>query len=506
MPESTRIPAAQYLRMSTEHQKYSLSNQAAAIAEFSSAKGFEIIRTFQDAGRSGVVLKKREGLKALLQDVIAKPPYQAILVYDVSRWGRFQDVDEAAHYEFICKSAGVPIVYCAEQFENNGSLASIVVKNLRRAMAAEFSRDLGDKVVRGQKRLVEMGYVMGGSAPFGLRRMLLAENGQSKQKLKRGQQKSLSTDRVTLVPGPHREVRLVQLIFQLALKKAMRPHTIAKFLNDLGLKRPAGKLWSRANVQKLLTNPKYKGANFWARRTGRLGALPRVQPEALWILKEGAFPPIVSTKMYDEVQTFLHSWNWTDELILDALREVWRNEGKVTQALLFRLPYAPSHSTCVNHFGSLQKALDVIGYRHQRNNELARKRGVAIQELHRKLVQRIVSLSPKRLSISRKRWSPKWSLLLDGQHRIPVILAPSTFTAPNRDCWIIWPRPDERGLPALCCLLEEDYKTLRGMYFTPQLPINPMKFTVRPHSDWFKTVVELKRLSSFCRVASNCIK
>jgi hypothetical protein len=31
-----------------------------------------------------------------------------------SRWGRFQDADESAHYEFLCKSAGIPVHYCAE--------------------------------------------------------------------------------------------------------------------------------------------------------------------------------------------------------------------------------------------------------------------------------------------------------------------------------------------------------------------------------------------------------
>jgi DNA invertase Pin-like site-specific DNA recombinase len=37
-----------------------------------------------------------------------------VLVYDVSRWGRFQDIDESAHYEFVCKQAGIKVAYCAE--------------------------------------------------------------------------------------------------------------------------------------------------------------------------------------------------------------------------------------------------------------------------------------------------------------------------------------------------------------------------------------------------------
>ena len=67
-------------------------------------------------------------------------PYKAILVYDVSRWGRFQDTDESAHYEFLCKSAGVPVHYCAETFANDGSLPSLIMKALKRTMAGEYGR------------------------------------------------------------------------------------------------------------------------------------------------------------------------------------------------------------------------------------------------------------------------------------------------------------------------------------------------------------------------------
>src|SRR5437762_38353 len=103
----TLIPAAQYLRMSTEHQQYSLANQSAAIQEYAGRNGFTVVKTYSDAAKSGVVLKNRLGLRQLLKDVMeGNAEYQSILVYDVSRWGRFQDADESAHYEFLCRSAG----------------------------------------------------------------------------------------------------------------------------------------------------------------------------------------------------------------------------------------------------------------------------------------------------------------------------------------------------------------------------------------------------------------
>src|SRR5213079_249859 len=172
------VPAAQYLRMSTEHQQYSFENQSAAIQKYAESRGFIVVRTYSDAAKSGVQLKHRTGLRQLLKDVVdGAADYRVILAYDVSRWGRFQDSDEAAHYEFLCKSAGIPVHYCAEAFPNDGTLLSSLSKALKRTMAAEYSRELGVKVLEGQKRLARLGFKQGGVPGYGLRRMLVSADG-----------------------------------------------------------------------------------------------------------------------------------------------------------------------------------------------------------------------------------------------------------------------------------------------------------------------------------------
>lgn len=112
------VPAAQYLRMSKDHQRYSIRNQARAISAYAGQHGLNIVKTYTDPGESGLTLRERPGLQALLADVI-KPscPFERILVLDVSRWGRFQNLDQSGHYEFICFEAGVPVIYCAELFD-----------------------------------------------------------------------------------------------------------------------------------------------------------------------------------------------------------------------------------------------------------------------------------------------------------------------------------------------------------------------------------------------------
>lgn len=109
--------AAQYVRMSTEHQLFSIENQIAVIAEYANSHDFEIVQTYSDEARSGIDLAHRPGLKQLLDDIAnSRTDFRAVLVYDVSRWGRFHDTDESACYEFLCRRSGVNVVYCAEPF------------------------------------------------------------------------------------------------------------------------------------------------------------------------------------------------------------------------------------------------------------------------------------------------------------------------------------------------------------------------------------------------------
>src|SRR5713226_4102167 len=98
LPQSQKIlRAAQYVRMSTDYQRYSIENQAAVIAAYAQLHKLSIVRTYRDEGESGLALKNRPGLIRLLDDVRSDhADFDHILVYDVSRWGRFQDVDESA--------------------------------------------------------------------------------------------------------------------------------------------------------------------------------------------------------------------------------------------------------------------------------------------------------------------------------------------------------------------------------------------------------------------------
>lgn len=65
-PACVAIHAAQYVRMSTDLQQYSIENQKAAIQQYAQQHGFIVVKTYADTGKSGVVLKRRGALTELL--------------------------------------------------------------------------------------------------------------------------------------------------------------------------------------------------------------------------------------------------------------------------------------------------------------------------------------------------------------------------------------------------------------------------------------------------------
>jgi DNA invertase Pin-like site-specific DNA recombinase len=112
--------AASYVRTATKPQQDSISNQMCAIREYAKRNGMQIVKEYFDEGKSGLIVQDRESLTQLIRDVQnGQINFSFVLLYDVSRWGRFQDADESAFYECICRLAGVSVHYCATHLERN---------------------------------------------------------------------------------------------------------------------------------------------------------------------------------------------------------------------------------------------------------------------------------------------------------------------------------------------------------------------------------------------------
>ncbi|TCK23520.1 DNA invertase Pin-like site-specific DNA recombinase [Ancylobacter aquaticus] len=390
--EPLGIPAAEYVRMSTEHQQYSTDNQTLAVRLYAEQRGFRIVRTYADEGRSGLTVGGRPALKQLLYDIEhGQADFRALLVYDVSRLGRWQDTDEAASHELRCRRAGIAVHYCAEQFENDGSIGSSIIKTVKRAMAGEYSRELSVKGFAGQANLIRLGYRQGGAAGFGLRRLLVDQHGEAKTELKHGQQKSIATDRVILVLGPPAEVKFVQQVYRLFVD-GQSEQQIADFLNGQGVLSDLGRPWTRGTVHQLLTNEKYIGNNVWARTSFKLKDRHVSNKPEDWIRADNAFPRVVDPETFDKAQAIIASraQHLSDEAMLEILRSILERNGMLSGLIIDEMEGAPSSSSYRCRFGGLIRAYALAGFspaRDYRYLEINRK----LRSLHPALVDEVLA-------------------------------------------------------------------------------------------------------------------
>ncbi|HEX7759181.1 MAG TPA: recombinase family protein [Caulobacteraceae bacterium] len=364
------IRAAQYVRMSTDHQRYSTENQADAIRQYAEAHGMLIVHTYADEGKSGLNIEGRGGLKQLLRDVEERQTdFEVLLVYDVSRWGRFQDSDEAAFYEYLCRRAGLQVIYCAEPFNNDGTPIATIVKSVKRAMAGEYSRELSTKVFIGQCRLVELGYRQGGAPGYGLRRLLVDEKGEPKGQMIRGEQKSLQTDRVILVPGPPEEVDTVRQIYRLFVERGKSEREIAAVLNLDGCRTDVGREWTRGTVHQILTGEKYVGNNVYNHVSFKLKKKRVRNAPEMWIRANGAFAAVVDQEIFARAQMVIaqRSTRLGNTEMLAALRELLVRTGALSGLIIDEQEGMPSSTAYRTRFGSLLRAYALIGYHPDRD-------------------------------------------------------------------------------------------------------------------------------------------
>ena len=499
MSSTQLVPAAQYVRMSTDMQECSIENQAVAIQRYAEANGFRIVKTYEDPGKSGLTISKRRGLQTLLADILqGRGAFRAVLVYDVSRWGRFQDADEAAHYEFLCKSAGVKVHYCAEQFGPEETMPSRIMKALKRTMAAEFSRELSQRVFIGKKRHAEMGFHEGGPPGYGFRRALVGPDGKIKQELRSGEFKSISTDHVILVPGPESERKWVRWIYD-RRTQGVGFSDIAKELNLRHVPWIDGKAWNRLAVRKVLTSPKYAGWNCWAVTSQTLRTKTHRNSRDQWVMVRGAFQPIVNQTTFDRVQRVIkRRMNYkSNEKVLNELRVLWRRRGTLSESIIDRARGVHCVNPLRHRFGSMTKVYELLGFQPSPTYRVRTTKAQTMLRLRRQVFTAIREHFPYDVIFTRPSNRYRHCVEFPDAGRVAVVLCRSFEKTDGLRYWLMYVRKAARDLPALVCLMSRDNESIERYYVMPKIDA-VTRMTLTPSDPWFRSGIRLDSIAGLC--------
>ncbi|HOX06839.1 MAG TPA: recombinase family protein [Planctomycetota bacterium] len=359
-----RKAVAYYRHSAQDRQENSIPIQRDRVRAFAREHGIEIIREFADAGKSGLSTEGRDSFNEMLNDYVAggKEGFELVLALDVSRWGRFQDIDLSAYYTGLCQKHGKQVVYTTIGFPKQDDLVHFLHLNIERYRAATYSRELSGKVFDGCAKIAEQGFRAGGPPPYGLHRLLLDEQRKPVQVLSPGQRKSIQNQRVTLAPGDEKQVATVRRIFSAFAGDGRNPKQIAAALNEDGIPSPGGKRWTEVMVRDILTNELYAGVMVYNKTTQRLQSACRRNPRDAWIRTKGAFPGIVDKELFDKAQEIFaaraaeRARKYSAEGMLEQLGRLHEQYGMANPRLVSAAEGMVSAATYAKRFASLDMA------------------------------------------------------------------------------------------------------------------------------------------------------
>jgi DNA invertase Pin-like site-specific DNA recombinase len=296
------VPAAGYIRMSTDQQQDSPARQRNDIEALAERGGFRIIRWYEDHGLTGTESSKRKDFQKLLVDAKART-FGAVLLSEQSRMSR-EDIFDAMQHCKLLRDAGVKIVTCQRGELDFSNLGGVITAIVDQYGAREESVKLADRVVSGKKLATLNGHRQGG-AVYGYDRECRDESGRVMCRIsfrEKFQKPFNWTSR--LVPSDDQQaVETVRFIFE-SVASGRTAGSIAKELNRRGIPSMCGKKFTSPVIRGMLGNSTYAGDIKIGR--SRRGKFRSLFDEGL-IVNENVHEPIISRKLFDKVQRLLHN-------------------------------------------------------------------------------------------------------------------------------------------------------------------------------------------------------
>jgi DNA invertase Pin-like site-specific DNA recombinase len=354
---------AYYRHSAQDRQENSIPIQQDQVRAWAKQHGVEIIREFCDAGRSGLDSEGRPAFTEMMDEWIAKRnDFEYVLCLDVSRWGRFQDIDLSAQFSAICKKNKKQVIYTTiGKPKENDPLYPVYVQ-FERFRAAQYSRELSDKVWRGCVKIAEQGYWAGGLPPYGLKRLLLDEKREPLNVLQPGQRKGIQNQRVTLVEGNPEEVTIIRRIYEAFVEHGHSEYKIAEDLNKDGIPSPGGRRWGAGSVMARLRNEKYAGTMVYNQTSGKLKTPKHPNPPEEWVRTPDAFSGVIDFELYLRAQEILEKrkQRYDPDYMLRMLDMLYQTHGMIRPGLLRLSEGLPSVGGYSREFGSLDSAFQKL--------------------------------------------------------------------------------------------------------------------------------------------------
>ena len=278
-----RVAAYARVSSSSEDQLNSYRVQNQYYSELiSSNPDWEMVDIYADEGITGTSVEKREDFQRMMQDC-RKGKIDRILVKSISRFARNTKDCLAAVREL--KELGVSVQF-EEQGIDTSKVSSEMVTAIIASLAQKGSESISGNVQWGYQKRMESGKFNTCKAPYGF---------------------TLHEGKLSIIED---EAAVVRFIFQLYLN-GLNGYEIANTLSQQEI--PPGRemgTWKDSSIYYILKNERYAG-NAVVGKSYSTTTFPhkkvRNHGEREMYLLPDSNPPIISSEVFDRVQTLLQS-------------------------------------------------------------------------------------------------------------------------------------------------------------------------------------------------------
>ena len=426
----TERAVAYYRHSAQDRQKNSVEIQSDQVRRWAVERDIEIIHEFADRGKSGLTAEGRPAFIEMMAWVRTRTDFSKILVLDVSRWGRFQDLDLSAQYSSECTRVGKQVTYINLGVDQDDSPIYPLVVTLERYRSAQYSRELSDKVYKGSVKVARQGFRNGGVAPYATQRVMVDEQGAIRQHLEFGQWKCVNNWRIKLIPGNPQQVEAVQFIFHQFANELLDEYQIADQLNARGSLSPGGNPWTPYTVRRVLRNRTYAGAMVYGRSVGKLTQARRRIPRAKWMITDHAFPAIVDLAVFERVRVRLarRRCEMPMPALLEQLQALHGQYGRISEAILTTQDSIRNLKTIKKRFGSVTAALNHLyravldRVRAQVEAAIAARHGKVIRYQNFLVINDAISIRIKLVTPVTNYREPVWVMKPDARTTVDITL------------------------------------------------------------------------------------
>lgn len=281
------MKVALYARVSSDQQaekNNSIPSQLRLLHEYALKHNMEVVKEYVDEGESALSINRPAFLEMIGETKKKFPPFQAILVWKLSRFARNRQ--DSILYKSMLKKRGIEVISISEPIDDTPQ--GQLMEGMIEVIDEFYSAVLAQETLRGMVENARKGYRNGGFPIYGYKNVRVfdeKENPKTKYEVNEA------------------EAKVVKLIFELYAKGNGLKNIVME-LAGRKIKPRSGTYWSKSTVANILRNETYIGWTVFNKRDKKtIGR--QFKPKNEWIIIKNTHEPIVSQELFDKVQKLI---------------------------------------------------------------------------------------------------------------------------------------------------------------------------------------------------------